>query len=247
MSKVEAYDAVLSQLDQWRHFPDYQLERRTDIYFAIYLRSFLQLHAATVLQSTVIPEFPIKRDLIWQDPPTHKSVKVDYVLFSEDKSKVFFVELKTDNASRRPAQDDYLATARRIGFRAILEGLLKIITHTTSHQKYYHLLSALSNAGFISLPRELGAALFAASPTPHTHLYERIKLVPLTPSIQVLYLQPVIEEGLEDHVDFETFATFLEARDDGFASSFASYLRRWTTPAGTIPPAPLRTGQLPAA
>lgn len=242
MSNVETYAAVMAQLDQWRHFPDYQLERRTDIYFAIYLRGFLQLHAATALQPTVIPEFPIKRDLIWPDRPTHKSVKVDYVLFAEDRSKVFFVELKTDNASRRPAQDDYLAAARGIGFHAILDGLLKIITHTTSHQKYYHLLAALSNAGFVSLPPELSPAMFAASPTPFTHLYERIEIVPLTPSIQVLYLQPAIEEGLEDHVDFMTFATFLDARDDDFASCFASYLRRWTIPAGTIPPTPLTTG-----
>jgi len=247
MSNVDTYAAAMSQLDRWRHFPDYQLERRTDIYFAIYLRSFLQHHTAIPLQPTVIPEFPIKRDLIWPDRPTYKSVKVDYVLFSEDRSNVFFVELKTDNASRRPEQDDYLATARRIGFHAILDGLLKIITHTTSHHKYFHLLAALSTAGFVELPPELSRALFATPPTAFTHLYDRIQVLPFSPGLQVLYLQPAIEGDSEDHVDFETFATFLDGRNDAFASCFASYLRRWTIAAGTIPPAPSTTEPLSGA
>jgi hypothetical protein len=236
MSNLDTFATILSQLDQWRHFPDYQLERRTDIYFGIYLRDFLQVHVGTPLQRIVIPEFPIKRDLIWPDLPTHKSVKVDYSLFSEDRSKVFFVELKTTIASRRPKQDEYLATASRVGFPVILEGLLKIINRTTSHRKYFHLLAALSAAGFLRIPPGLGKAVFAPARSRFKHLYKEIQILPGTSTIQVFYLQPVVEVPSERHIDFEGFATFLDSRQDDFASQFATYLRKWTVEVGTIPP-----------
>ena len=87
-------------------------------------------------KTTYSPELPIKRDLIWPELLTNKSVKVDYALFAKDRSRVFFVELKTDSGSRRDAQDTYLKTAKRLGFKKIVEGIRSILLSTSAHQKY---------------------------------------------------------------------------------------------------------------
>jgi len=154
------FDRVFHLLDKWRHLPNYQLERRADVYFAIFLRDFLQFRTGSDLQEILIPEFPIKRDLIWPDHPTHKSVKVDYVLFSDNRANVYFVELKTDRLSRRKEQDRYLDRCTVIGFERILRELLSITGRTKYRQKYYHLLHAIADAGYLKIPDGLEAALF---------------------------------------------------------------------------------------
>jgi hypothetical protein len=78
--------SVSSLLDRWRHLPAYQLERRADIYFAVNLRQVLEGETAAH-QEVIIPELPLKRDLIWPEQPTSKSVKVDYALFARDPSR----------------------------------------------------------------------------------------------------------------------------------------------------------------
>jgi len=37
MTTEKFIDKLFNQLDDWRHLPAYQLERRADIFFAIYL------------------------------------------------------------------------------------------------------------------------------------------------------------------------------------------------------------------
>ena len=59
----------------------------------------------------LLPELPITHDLIWPEFAGHCSVNVDYALFAKDRSKVYFVELKTDARSGRDTQDHYLETA----------------------------------------------------------------------------------------------------------------------------------------
>jgi hypothetical protein len=100
---VDPLDVVFRHLDHWRHLPAYQLERRADIFFSVYLKSVIEEVAEVALEDEIIPELPLKGDLIWPELPTNKSVKVDYALFAKDRSRVFFVELKTDSASRRDA------------------------------------------------------------------------------------------------------------------------------------------------
>ena len=93
---MDTLRAVFSNLDRWRHLPAYQLERRADIFFSVYLAHVLERYVGTAVDPRIVPEFPIKRDLIWPDQSTHLSVKVDYVLFAKDRSRAYFIELKTD-------------------------------------------------------------------------------------------------------------------------------------------------------
>jgi hypothetical protein len=129
---------------------------RADVFFSVYLKAvFEEEFPGIALEDEIVPELPLKRDLIWPDRATNLSVKVDYALFAGDRSRVFFVELKTDGASRRDAQDDYLEAARRIGFPRILEGLRAILLTTTAHQKYHHLAASLARLGYMGRRRGL--------------------------------------------------------------------------------------------
>jgi hypothetical protein len=62
------------------------------------------------LEDELLPELPIKRDLIWPEFAGHSRVKLDYALFT----KVYFVELKTDARSRRNTQDHARSTSRSL-------------------------------------------------------------------------------------------------------------------------------------
>lgn len=75
-------DQVFSLLDKWRNFPGYQLERRADIFFALYLKEILD-YKFDYAADLIIPEFPVRRGSIYNDGKSdNKSVKIDYITFS---------------------------------------------------------------------------------------------------------------------------------------------------------------------
>ena len=226
---------VFAHLDRWRHFPAYQLERRADIFFAVFLPEVLAAHTGKAIDPRVIPEFPIKRDLIWPDLTTSKSVKVDYVLVAQDRSRVYFVELKTDAGSRRDAQDEYLTRAKELGFTALLEGLVQIVHHTSAYRKYYHLLWALQDLGFLRLPAELGEHLYPETRPNITALLGDITISPVEADIEVIYLQPNATDR-DATISFEFFAERLAERTDALSQVFAEHLVKWQLPAGDRPP-----------
>ena len=227
--------SVFRLLDRWRHFPNYQLERRADVFFGVYLREVLSREANVELHEVVIPEFPLKRALIWPDKPTSQSVKVDYVLFAEDLSRVFLVELKTDAGSRREAQDHYLERAREVGLQKILEGVREIVLATSSHQKYHHLVSALAQMGLMTTPADLREFVY---PKPRPGLTKRLRQIEVAETnaeVEVWYIQPEATEG-DRCIDFATFAAHVDNHDDPLSVLFAAHLRRWVVPAGSVAP-----------
>ena len=88
---------VFDLLTQWRDLPNYQLERRADIFFAVYLARVLEEKVGLAIDPILIPEFPLKKD------GNNLSNKADYLLLARDKSQAFLVELKTEMSSRRGA------------------------------------------------------------------------------------------------------------------------------------------------
>jgi hypothetical protein len=235
MVPMNKLDQLFANLDRWRHYPNYQLERRADIFFSLYLRDVVQEVLGVELEDAVIPEFPIKRDLIWPDHPTDKSVKVDYVLFSRDRCTVYFVELKTDAGSRRDQQDHYLERIQAMGFGPVLEGLCSIARSTQAHQKYHHLLAALTKLGFLTMPSDIETFLY---PTAQVGLSAKLRaLAPLPTSakVEIVYVQPVATPG-DTCIDFETFAEHVGRSGDPFSLLFSAHLRKWREPAGAIIP-----------
>jgi hypothetical protein len=227
--------AVFRHLDAWRHLPDYQLERRADVFFSVYLKDVMESFVGVELEHEIIPELPIKCDLVRPDHPTNRSVKVDYALFAKDRSRVIFVELKTDASSRRDAQDEYLEAAQRLGFRRIVEGIRSILLKTTSHQKYHHLARALGRLGFLDLPSDLASYVY---PMPRPGLLVKLAEIVVSAQdlpIEVIYVQPEKSTG-DRCVSFEEFATHVEKYADPFSARFSEHLRRWQSRAGRDAP-----------
>jgi hypothetical protein len=55
---------LFNNLDVWRHLPAYQLERRVDIFFSLYLAEVLQKKFNLPEVPVLIPEFPIRYGLV---------------------------------------------------------------------------------------------------------------------------------------------------------------------------------------
>ena len=98
-------ETIFDLLDCWRNYPNYQLERRADIYFAYYLPTIINKKLEENIDyKHIIPEFPLLYD------KTKRSKKVDYAIFG--KKYLYFVELKTNNHFNTK-QDIYLKNAQK--------------------------------------------------------------------------------------------------------------------------------------
>lgn len=198
---------LFANLDIWRHFPAYQLERRADVFFAIYLPEFLKLEMDYDVQS-IIPEFPIRIGTIHSKSDINKSFKVDYLVKVRNPNRVLFVELKTDNKSRRDKQDWYLQVAQKKGMLSLLRGLQEIYHASNSKPKYDHLLRALHEANLIRLSEKKG-----------------FELVEQENEISILYLQPSGKSA--NTITFLQLADFVGKKQDDLSKRFSESLRKW--------------------
>lgn len=233
MTTASRMEQLFGNLDRWRHLPAYQLERRADVFFSLWMRDVVQQHTGLELEEVLLPELPVKRDLIWPDHPTSKSVKVDYALFTRDRTETVFVELKTD-ASRRSEQDAYLTRCSEIGLRPIVEGVRDILLATTAHQKYHHLAHELAELGFLELPGDLADFTFPAARPGLTEHLKQVRVPPFDCGVRVLYVQP--EPDGPATIGFGQFAEVVRRDDDLIAQQFAGYLLRWIEPPAAQPP-----------
>jgi hypothetical protein len=221
--------AVLALLDQWRHLPSYQLERRADIFFALYLPGIIEHALGVEVDARVIPEFPIKRE------DNNQTTKVDYFLLSKDRGAAFLVEFKTEMDSRNEVQDAYLEMARRRGLSRLLEDIPIVAAASNQKAKYVHLLHALSDLGLLALPDDLDDYAFPKARRGITGKLEAVRAIPTGAAVEIVYLQP--RRGDEGRVvSFDQVAAYLRTVDDRLAATLAEYVERWAEPAATEPP-----------
>lgn len=219
---------LFSFLDDFRPLPNYQLERRTDIFFAIYLKELMEKRTGGKISDVMIPEFPLWRGIVHEGYKPLLSYKIDYVLFSEDFTKMYFVELKTDSLSRRVSQDEYLVKAKEVGFGVMLEGLISIFNATKSKRKYYHLFEKICRTGLVEMPGDLKDCIFG-DVQDSKKIFQMIKSIKINkqqPDVEIFYIQP-LGEG-EEVINFEYFADFLGGYDDDFSRLFREHLLKWT-------------------
>lgn len=235
MTRIDPIESVFALLDRWRHLPAYQLERRADIFFAVYLRDVVQAFVGEPLLDTMIPELPIKLDVIWPERRSNLSVKVDYALFAAGGERVYFVELKTDDGSRSPKQDEDLRRAGEVGFRSIVAGIRDIMLNSGFDRKYFHLIAALSDLGFLELPHGIEDQLYPVLQPSRSAHQRRIEVTARNPAVEVIFLQPTRTKD-ERCLDFATFANHVSTFDDPLSRTFAVHLRRWIERAAALPP-----------
>ena len=199
-------DNLFNLLDKWRHFPSYQLERRADIFFALYLKEIL-FYKFKHKSDNIIPEFPIRRGTIGMKISPNKSKKVDYVSIDHDNDEVLLIELKTDISSKNDGQDDYLDRAVKMNIKALIDGIILIYAATNKKNKYNYLIDELTDIGWIE---KEGETLINISRD-----YK----------IRKVYIQP---SGIgDDIINFDDIINALEDIDDGISKRFSKSLINW--------------------
>jgi len=202
---------LFDRLDEWRHLPAYQLERRADIFFSLYLDDLLRSRYSVEIES-ILPEFPVRIGTISSEVDTNQSFKIDYLALAKDDNRVFFVELKTDKGSRRSKQDWYLQRSKEVGLVELLRGLLKIYQATSSKRKYQFLLHKLCEMGLLDIEND-----------------GSFRVIPDTYDIQIVYLQPNVGDEIEDIISFDAAALSIEKHGDLMSKRFAKSLRYWAS------------------
>ncbi len=214
---------LFENLDRWRHLPNYQLERRADAFFALYLQGLVEEKVGRSLSPTIVPELPILCSLVWKEREGMKSVKADYLLLAEDRSEAYLVELKTDAGSRWDQQDDYLRLACDCGLRKVIEGVIAIAKASASRRKYANLLQLLASAGLVRVPASgaVSNAWFASA-----------EVLDCPPVLRRIYIQPSGGAEGEEVISFADVKKHVAQFDDEFSTLFARHLEQWAQKPG---------------
>ncbi len=215
MDHATAIESMLKNLDRWRHLPKYQLERRADLFFGLFMHDIISDRFSRKVHQIIIPEFPYSNN-----KTTKTTVNFDYVLLSEDCSTAYIVELKTDTKSIRKEQEDYLKLARKMNFMENIKNLITVYSATKQKGKYRNLFELLEELNFLSWDdNELK--------------YKPLLDVASSPQIQVVYVTPKLDEEKMSEISeyaevilFDEIANFLNGRGP-VETLFADHLRLW--------------------
>ena len=210
MDSINFINQLFDRLDQWKEFPTYQLERRADIFFAMFLPLILKEELDFVTDK-ILPEFPVRYgDVHPEREELNKSYRIDYVAVDKNQKKVLLIELKTDVNSLRESQHNYLEVARNLNVSGLTAGFNRIMKASGKIQKYKNYFKELVDLEW-----------FEKSKYGH-------KVTTQEYAIEVLYIVPDAGklEG-KKCISFEKIIKILESTDDFVAKRFAQSLGKW--------------------
>lgn len=144
MTSEARIDQLFSLLTDWRKLPNYQLERRADIFFALYLRDILRHCYPSNEFDLIIPEFPLRYGSIRdkdQGNSSNLSAKVDYACVDRTNKFCVLLELKTEERSLSKAQFANMENALRKDYDMLTNGVRELLMHTKEKSKYTTLLN----------------------------------------------------------------------------------------------------------
>ena len=250
----DALQAVLSQLDQWRHLPKYRLEQHVDVLFGMTLPKVLSSRFGIPVDDLqVIPEFPIRYGTLasrHQGKATDdQSFNVDFSVWSKSRERVFLVELKTDAGSLDVKQLCKMVEVKEHGggFGDFVGGVIQISRVTRDRRKYAQLIWRLHEVGAVSVPprfRELqmeddrpslggDTGVFRCCHPTENYKEVKAKLVLVCPPIPESK-KTEVPDGI-CCIDFRDYAHIVHGTGT-LESTFAYYLLRWQCPAGITNP-----------
>jgi len=222
---MKQINTLFDRMDAWRHFPNYQLERRADVFFSLYLPEVLEAKLGFPVRPELAPEFPVRIGTIYPNIPIDKSYKIDYVALSTAADKAVLVELKTEGMSRRPEQDKYLLAAQKVGLANLLEGLLDIFRATNAKRKYFCLLMHLESMGLLRIPMQMKEIMAKSGLQGATEASRQIKITAKVKESLIVYIQP--NGDGPDVISFREFAEIVRRHDDPVSQRFATSLCEW--------------------
>ena len=222
MNKI---DTIFNLMDSWRHLPGYQLERRADLFFALYIPQALEEKLGFSIRPRLIPEFPARIGTIYPERDSNQSFKIDYFGLSEDGQKAVFVELKTDTSSRRSEQDAYLKAAKEAGLLSLLEGVLEIFRATNAKRKYIHLIDQLASMGLYQIPDSAREIMAGDNLRGITEASRAVAITSAVTDCAIVYIQP--QGSGPESISFGDFSKTVQKHDDEISSRFAQSLLEW--------------------
>ncbi len=218
-------DTLFNRMDTWRHLPNYQLERRADLFFSLYLPDVLEAKLGIPIADQIIPEFPVRIGTIYPDIPINKSYKIDYITLSADADKAILVELKTEGLSRRESQDKYLLASRDVGFTGLLDGVLHIFRASNAKRKYFALLELLESMNQLRIPDQLKQIMKNHNLQGVAEATDAINITSSVSECIIVYIQPNGDGN--DIISFDEFSRVVEQHDDAISQRFARSLKQW--------------------
>jgi hypothetical protein len=222
---VNKIDTLFDRMDEWRHFPNYQLERRADLFFSLYMSDVLEEKLGFPMAEKIIPEFPARIGTLYPDIPIDKSYKIDYVALSADTSKAILIELKTEGLSRSDKQDKYLHMCREVGFKFLLEGVLDIFRATKSKRKYFNLLLHLEGMDLLEIPTNIKEIMSRPNIRGAVEASREIEISSNVLECIIIYIQPISKR--DDEISFEDFRSIVLKNDDAVSRRFSKSLSEW--------------------
>ena len=153
---MDMISRILNQVDEWRHLPAYQLERRVDVLFGMMLPTVIGVKFEVNPEDCrVIPEFPLHKGKLGKSK-NNQSLNVDFAVFFEKEGTkhLCLVELKTDQKSIKVEQIGTMGRVREegVGARELFDGVFKAAKASKESRKYAHLIWKLHEIGCIELP-----------------------------------------------------------------------------------------------
>jgi len=222
---MDQIEILFDRMDAWRHLPNYQLERRADVFFSLYLSEVLEVKFGYPFMDQIVPEFPVRIGTIYPDIPIDKSYKIDYFALSANADRAAIVELKTDGMSRREKQDDYLRKSQEVGVSLLLGGVLDIFRATKSKRKYYCLLELLESMGLLEISSQVKEIMSRDALQGVVEASHEIKILKQVNEIEIVYVQP--NGNGSDIISFEEFRSVVEKHEDPVSKRFAQSLFNW--------------------
>jgi hypothetical protein len=209
---VSDIERVFERLDQWRLLPQYQLERRADIFFSLYLHEVLNTLPGIRVMDKLVPEFPVRNFRVDPTCADFRTFKIDYLVIPETGCAPVFVELKTEERSLDARQLEKTCRAMALGFEVLLGDILAVMERSDQHsrQKYRVLVDVL----------EANREQLVGGPPG--------RVVVVRPEEKPL---PAFEaHGVEVlQVGFEGVCQVLRRQDDALAQRFEESLERWSS------------------
>ena len=233
---MEPMAEVFDRMDAWRHLPKYQLERRADLFFSLYLPEVLESKLGAPMCPDVTPEFPVRKATIYPGLRGDDCCNIDYLALSATATESVFVELKTDRGSRRARQDDYLLKAQEAGLPNLLEGVCSIFRATKKpYRPKWLALLHLEQVGLPQVPVRLKDIMGGDSHRGAPEASRGIVITAPTSRPHVVYVQP--HEDVDDDViaiSFGEYAEIVARHADSVSQRFAASLVEWAkVPAGS--------------
>lgn len=215
---------VFRNLSKWSQLPNYQLERRIDIFFSIYLKELIKDAIGESVEELILPEFPINKVNVCENIRKNESYKVDYLAFCKGSNTIYFIELKTNMQSRRTKQDKYLEKSLRLGFEGVMSGLKEIFIATESWLKYFQLFTYLADLTLINLPDD-----FKKEKVQNKNFRKVLveKIVVKKVKMKIIYIQPIKSEFCSKDIisiDFKSLLEVLSRYSDAISCEFREFL-----------------------